>query len=221
MNILKFKRRQVQLAFFYTQVQSESMFAYIKGKLAYKDPTFVIIDIQGVGYEIKISLHTYSQIKDEEQCKLFTYFHVKEDAQVLFGFADEAEKKLFTLLISISGIGPSIGLMVLSSLSPSEIENAIASGDVATIQGVKGIGAKTAQRVILELKDKVGKESADMGGVNITSSSINTIRNEALAALVTLGINKMAAQKSIDKILKNSEGQISLEELIKLALKAA
>ena len=197
------------------------MFAYVKGKLAYKDPTFVIIDIQGVGYEIKISLNTYTQIKDEEQCKLFTYFHVKEDIQVLYGFADEAEKKLFTLLISISGIGPSIGLMFLSSLSPSEIINAIATENVATIQGVKGVGAKTAQRVILELKDKVGKESADMAGGNITSSSINTIRNEALAALVTLGINKAAAQKSIDKILKNSEGQISLEELIKLALKAA
>lgn len=197
------------------------MFAYVKGKLAYKDPTFVIIDIQGVGYEIKISLNTYTQIKDEEQCKLFTYFHVKEDIQVLYGFADEAEKKLFTLLISISGIGPSIGLMFLSSLSPSEIINAIATENVAIIQGVKGVGAKTAQRVILELKDKVGKESADMAGGNITSSSINTIRNEALAALVTLGINKAAAQKSIDKILKNSEGQISLEELIKLALKAA
>tara|TARA_R110001592_G_scaffold107961_1_gene301926 strand:- start:1106 stop:1699 length:594 start_codon:yes stop_codon:yes gene_type:complete len=197
------------------------MFAYIKGKLAYKDPTFVIIDIQGVGYEIKISLNTYSQIKDQEQCQLFTYFHVKEDIQVLYGFADQAEKKLFTLLISISGIGPSIGLMFLSSLSPSEIVNAIATENVATIQSVKGVGAKTAQRVILELKDKVGKESTDLGGGNITSSSINTIRNEALAALVTLGINKVAAQKGIDKILKNSEGQISLEELIKLALKAA
>ncbi|KYG78762.1 Holliday junction branch migration protein RuvA [Roseivirga echinicomitans] len=197
------------------------MFAYIKGKLAYKDPTFVIIDIQGVGYEIRISLNTYSHIKDEEQCKLFTYFHVKEDIQVLYGFADEAEKKLFTQLISISGIGPSIGLMFLSSLSPTEIVNAIATENVVTIQSVKGVGAKTAQRVILELKDKVGKESTDMSGGNITSSSINTIRNEALAALVTLGINKVAAQKSIDKILKNSEGQISLEELIKLALKAA
>tara|TARA_R110000796_G_scaffold74374_1_gene167281 strand:+ start:261351 stop:261944 length:594 start_codon:yes stop_codon:yes gene_type:complete len=197
------------------------MFAYINGKLAHKDPTFVIIDIQGVGYEIKISLNTYSKIKEQEQCKLFTYFHVKEDIQVLYGFADEAEKKLFTLLISISGIGPSIGLMFLSSLSPSEIVNAIASGNVATIQGVKGVGAKTAQRVILELKDKVTKEQNHIGEVNITSSSINTIRNEALAALVTLGINKVAAQKSIDKILKNSEGQISLEELIKLALKAA
>ena len=197
------------------------MFAYINGKLAHKDPTFVIIDIQGVGYEIKISLNTYSKIKEQEQCKLFTYFHVKEDIQVLYGFADEAEKKLFTLLISISGIGPSIGLMFLSSLSPSEIVNAIASGNVATIQGVKGVGAKTAQRVILELKDEVTKEQNHIGEVNITSSSINTIRNEALAALVTLGINKVAAQKSIDKILKNSEGQISLEELIKLALKAA
>lgn len=197
------------------------MFAYIKGRLVHKDPTFVIIDIQGVGYEIKISLHTYSQIKDTETCQLYTYFHVKEDSQTLYGFAETAEKKLFTLLISISGIGPSIGLMVLSSLSPAEVENAIASGNVAIIQGVKGIGVKTAQRVILELKDKIGKDTLASDGSNITSGSINIIRNEALAALVTLGINKMAAQKSIDKILKNSEGQISLEELIKLALKAA
>ncbi|MCL4164414.1 UNVERIFIED_CONTAM: hypothetical protein GTU68_054602, partial [Idotea baltica] len=131
------------------------MFAYINGKLAHKDPTFVIIDIQGVGYEIKISLHTYGQIKDQENCKLFTYFYVKEDAQVLFGFANTHEKELFLQLLSISGVGPSTGLMVLSSLSPNEVEHAILSEDVRTIQGVKGIGAKTAQRIILELKDKV------------------------------------------------------------------
>ncbi|PIQ47241.1 MAG: Holliday junction branch migration protein RuvA [Cytophagales bacterium CG12_big_fil_rev_8_21_14_0_65_40_12] len=197
------------------------MFAYIKGKLAHKDPTFVIIDVQGVGYEIKISLHTYSLIKDEESCKLFTHFYVKEDAQILFGFAEQSEKRLFTQLISISGVGPSTGLMFLSSLSPSEVEMAIISGDVATIQRVKGIGAKTAQRVILELKDKLGKESGESLITNLGTPSQSTIRNEALAALVTLGINKTAAQNSIDKILKNSEGQIKLEDLIKLALKAA
>lgn len=197
------------------------MFAYIKGKLAHKDPTFVIIDVQGVGYEIKISLNTYSQIKEQENCQLYTHFYVKEDAQILFGFAQEIEKKLFTHLISISGVGPSTGLMVLSSLSPAEVQTAIVSGDVATIQRVKGIGAKTAQRVILELKDKLGKGGSEEGMLNIGASSQNTIRNEALAALVTLGINKAAAEKSIDKILKNSEGQITLEQLIKLALKAA
>ena len=197
------------------------MFAYINGKLAHKDPTFVIIDIQGVGYDIKISLHTFGQIKDQENCKLFTYFHVKEDIQALYGFATDRERALFLQLISISGVGPSTGLMFLSSLSPEEIEHAILSEDVRTIQSVKGIGAKTAQRVILELKDKIGKEQGDNPLQNIVTSGTNAIRNEALAALVTLGINKVAAQKTIDKILKNADGQVSLEDLIKLALKNA
>ncbi len=197
------------------------MFAYINGKLAHKDPTFVIIDIQGVGYDIKISLHTFGQIKDQENCKLFTYFHVKEDIQALYGFATARERALFLQLISISGVGPSTGLMFLSSLSPEEIEHAILSEDVRTIQSVKGIGAKTAQRVILELKDKIGKEQGDNPLQNIVTSGTNAIRNEALAALVTLGINKVAAQKTIDKILKNADGQVSLEDLIKLALKNA
>lgn len=197
------------------------MFAYINGKLAHKDPTFVIIDIQGVGYEVKISLNTFSQIKDEEQCKLFTFFHVKEDAQTLYGFSSQKEKSIFLSLISISGVGPSTGLMVLSSLSPQEVEHAILSEDVRTIQAVKGIGAKTAQRIILELKDKLGKDQPTSDPQNIAISPANSIRNEALAALVTLGINKAAAQKTIDKILKQTEGQVSLEELIKQALKAA
>jgi len=197
------------------------MFAYLKGKLAFQDPTFVIIDVQGVGYEVKISLHTFSKIKDKESIQLFTYFHVKEDIQALYGFADQHEKGIFQHLISISGVGPSTGLMVLSSLSPEEVEEAILGEDVRTIQAVKGIGAKTAQRIILELKDKIGKSTASGDLINIPSSGRNAIRNEALAALVTLGINKAAAQKSIDNILKGSSGEISLEELIKLALKAA
>lgn len=209
------------MPFLFLPNDSPYMFAYLKGKLAFQDPTFVIIDIQGVGYEVKISLHTFSKIKDKESIQLFTYFHVKEDAQILFGFADQHEKSIFQHLISISGVGPSTGLMVLSSLSPEEVEEAILSEDVRTIQAVKGIGAKTAQRIILELKDKVGKSAASGDLINIPPSGRNAIRNEALAALVTLGINKAAAQKSIEKILKGSSGDISLEELIKLALKAA
>lgn len=197
------------------------MFAYLKGKLAHKDPTYVILDIGGVGYEVKISLNTFSKIKDQENIQLFTHFHVKEDAQTLFGFADTHEKQTFLHLISISGVGPSTGLMVLSSLNPQEVEQAILGEDVRTIQAVKGIGAKTAQRIILELKDKVGKDSAGGDLLDLPISRQNTTRNEALAALVTLGINKAAAQKSIDKILKESSSDISLEELIKLALKAA
>lgn len=196
------------------------MFAYLKGRLAHKDPTYVIIDINGVGYEVKISLNTFSQIKDES-IKLYTYLNIKEDAHTLFGFYTEQEKDIFLKLISISGVGPSTGLMVLSSLGPEEATNAIITEDVRTIQGVKGIGAKTAQRIILELKDKVGKEALGSDQINIPISSANAIRNEALQALVTLGINKSAAQKSIDKILKDQGADISLEELIKLALKAA
>jgi holliday junction DNA helicase RuvA len=197
------------------------MIAYLNGRLAYKDPTYVVIDIQGVGYEIKISLNTFSKIKDEESCKLHTYLHIKEDGHTLFGFAEKSEKSLFLLLISISGVGPSTGLMILSSLSPAEVENAILSEDVRTIQGVKGIGAKTAQRIILELKDKIGKDQESDPSIIISRSPENTIRNEALSALITLGINKAVAQKSIDKILKSLDRQISLEELIKLALKSA
>ena len=197
------------------------MFAYLKGKLAHKDPTYVVIDINGLGYEVKISLNTYSQIKDEEAIHLHTYLQVKEDGHTLFGFFDLKEKDLFLKLISISGVGPSTGLMVLSSLGPEEAENAIITEDVRTIQSVKGIGGKTAQRIILELKDKVGKEINSDDHINIPISSVSAIRNEALQALITLGINKAAAQKSIDKILKENGKDISLEELIKLALKAA
>ncbi len=197
------------------------MYAYLQGKLAFKDPTYVIIDIGGVGYEVKISLNTFGQIKDQEAVKLYTHFHVKEDAQTLFGFAEESEKKLFLHLVSISGVGPSTGLMVLSSLSPKEVEHAIVSEDVKTIQGVKGIGAKTAQRIILELKDKLGKETVTGNLTDLIKTPHSSIRNEALAALVTLGINKAAAQKSIDRIFKQMGSDLSLEEVIRLALKAA
>lgn len=197
------------------------MIAYIQGKLTYKDPTYVIIDVQGVGYQIKISLNTYGSIKDQEKIKLHTYLHIKEDAHTLYGFTEPSEKSLFLNLISVSGIGPSIGLMVLSSLSPQEIGEAIANEDVKTIQRIKGIGTKTAQRLILELKDKVKKEMSMDTTSNISLKSNNTIRNEALSALVTLGINKVAAEKSLDGILKREANDISLEHLIKLALKSS
>ncbi|MFT6873862.1 MAG: Holliday junction DNA helicase RuvA [Roseivirga sp.] len=209
------------MPFLFLAPLTKTMFAYLKGKLAHKDPTFVILDINGVGYEVKISLNTFSKIKDQENIQLFTHFHVKEDAQILFGFADIHEKQTFLHLVSISGVGPSTGLLVLSSLTPQEVEQAILSEDVGTIQGVKGIGTKTAQRIILELKDKVGKDNSGGDLLNLPISRQNTTRNEALAALVTLGINKAAAQKSVDKILKGSSSDISLEDLIKLALKAA
>ncbi|WP_143960475.1 Holliday junction branch migration protein RuvA [Litoribacter populi] len=198
------------------------MIAYLKGKLAYKDPTFVIIDVNGVGYEVKISLNTYSKIKDEEQILLLTYLHVKEDAQVLYGFKEESEKKLFLLLISISGVGPNTGLMILSSLHSDELEYAIAHDDHQTIQRVKGVGAKTAQRIVLELKDKIKKDS--FGDTPVTGTGFlnsgNKIKKEALQALITLGFPKATAEKNIDKILKKTGPDISLEELIKASLKS-
>jgi Holliday junction DNA helicase RuvA len=195
------------------------MIAYIDGKLAYKDPTFVIIDVAGVGYHIKISLQTYSALKEGERCRLQTYLHIKEDAHTLYGFSENAEKRLFLDLISVSGIGPNTALMMLSSLSYAEIQQAIVSEDLRTIQSIKGIGSKTAQRVILELKDKI-KKSMFAGDVpNFPTTANNTIRNEALSALVTLGIPKNVAEKSIDTIIKQEGGQLSIEQLIKKALK--
>lgn len=195
------------------------MISYLNGKLVLKEPTHVIIDIHGIGYHVNIALTTYTAIKDQEQCKLHTYLHVKEDSHTLYGFHDQESRRMFLALISISGVGPSTGLMVQSSLNASELREAILTDDVRTIQSVKGIGAKTAQRIILELKDKMIKE----GGISTDHENLlhsrNTLRDEALSALFTLGINKQAAEKSVDRILKSSGNPVTLEELIKLALK--
>ena len=197
------------------------MISYLKGRLVVKEPTHVIIDVGGIGYHVNISLATFSTIKDKEDTLIQTYLHVKEDSHTLYGFSSEAEKQMFLLLISISGIGPRTGLMIQSSLSSDELRSAIANEDVKTIQSVKGVGAKTAQRVILELKDKIRKEAMITSGEEFLTAPRNTVRAEALSALVTLGINKTAAEKSVDNILKNSGNTITLEELIKLALKNA
>lgn len=197
------------------------MIAYLKGKLAYKDPTFVIIDISGVGYQVKISLQTFSQIKDEEQVMLLTYLSIKEDGHTLYGFSQDSEKKLFLNLISISGVGPNTALMILSSLTTEELESAIVKEDARTIQNVKGVGTKTAQRIILELKDKIKKDS--IGDPIIALGSIaktnNKTKEEALQALLTLGFTKAVAEKNIATVLKKTGPEISLEELIKASLK--
>lgn len=196
------------------------MIAYLSGRLVFKDPTYVIIDVGGIGYEVKISLQTYSKIKDEEQIRLLTFLQIKEDAHTLYGFKEEAEKRLFLLLISINGVGPGTGLMILSSLNTEEIEHAILSGDVATIQHVKGIGVKTAQRIILELKDKVGKGTSEASATPLGFlKSSNKTRDEALQALITLGFPKAVAEKNIAMVLKKTTGEISLEDLIKASLK--
>jgi len=194
------------------------MIGYLKGNLAFKDPTFVIMDVNGVGYEVKISLYTFSKIKDLESCLLYTHFYVKEDAQTLFGFSDKEEKSIFLQLISINGVGPNTALMINSSLTVGELKNAIVNEEVGVIQKVKGIGSKTAHRIILELKDKIKKEGYDVGTAMVGS---NSLRHEALSALLTLGINKNMAEKGVDRILKNLGNDISLEDLIKSVLKQA
>jgi len=194
------------------------MIGYLKGNLAFKDPTFVIMDVNGVGYEVKISLYTFSKIKDLESCLLYTHFYVKEDAQTLFGFSDKEEKSIFLQLISINGVGPNTALMINSSLTVGELKNAIVNEEVGVIQKVKGIGSKTAHRIILELKDKIKKEGYDVGAAMVGS---NSLRHEALSALLTLGINKNMAEKGVDRILKNLGNDISLEDLIKSVLKQA
>ncbi|XOV92006.1 MAG: Holliday junction branch migration protein RuvA [Bacteroidota bacterium] len=197
------------------------MINYLSGRLVIKDPTYVVVDVGGIGYEAKISLSTYASVKNLDTVKLHTHLHIKEDAHTLYGFFEPSEKKRFLDLISISGVGPSTGLMILSSLSPEELQHAIVSDNVPVIQKVKGIGLKTAQRVVLELKDKMKKEGLLDKSADISIKFDNTLRSEALSALTTLGIAKPAAEKSVDLVLKEHGQEIKLEELIKLVLKRA
>jgi len=191
------------------------MITHIKGKLIEKNPTYVVVETAGLGYILHISLNTYSKIPDNELVFLYTHLSVKEDSQTLFGFIDKTEREIFRLLISVSGVGPSIARTMLSSMSTDEIQHAIVSGDVAVIQSVKGIGVKTAQRVLIDLKDKISKTYA-IDEVSILEN--NTSKNEALSALEVLGFNKKLSEKAIDKILKE-DNTLSVEGLIKNALK--
>lgn len=197
------------------------MIAYVEGDIKEIDPTFVILETHGLGYQVKISLATFSILKDKKKALVHTHLHIKEDAHTLFGFSDKLEKKLFLDLISVSGVGPSTALMVLSSLSAEELQKAIANEDLRLIQGIKGIGAKTAQRLILELKDKVLKENPALPQLNLGKSSHNKTREEALQALVTLGYTKQVAEKTLDAIIKGTQEELSVEQLIKRVLRGA
>ena len=191
------------------------MIAHLQGKLVEKSPTQVVIDCGGVGYDVNISLHTYSLLPNTDFIKLFTYLQIKEDAHTLFGFMEKSEREIFKMLLSVSGIGASIARTMLSSLDPKQITNAIASGDVVTIQSIKGIGSKTAQRVILDLKDKVLK-LYDLDEVSMSQS--NTNRDEALSALEVLGFVRKTSEKLVEKIVKE-DPEASVEAIIKRALK--
>ncbi len=192
------------------------MITHIEGKLIEKTPTYVVIDVNGIGYKIKISLQTFSSITQSEYCKLLTHLSVKEDSHTLFGFFDESERDLFRKLISVSGVGPSTAQVVLSTYSPNEIIHHITSGDVSAVKSIKGIGAKTAQRIIIDLQDKLAKglPTTDL----LFSKMDNTIKEESLSALLALGFAKKGAEQKIDKVLKSNPEISSVEELVKTAL---
>ncbi|WP_310994242.1 Holliday junction branch migration protein RuvA [Aequorivita marina] len=191
------------------------MITHIQGRLVEKTPTDVVIDCNGVGYFINISLHTFSELPDGENVKLFTHLQVREDAHILYGFTSVAEREVFRFLISVSGVGASTARSMLSSLTPEQVVDAIAQNDLPTIQSVKGIGAKTAQRVVLDLKDKILKV---YGLSSISTDTSNTNKNEALSALETLGFVRKKSEKVVDKIVKE-DPQASVEMIIKQALK--
>ncbi|MEN9699466.1 MAG: hypothetical protein RLZZ301_664 [Bacteroidota bacterium] len=189
------------------------MIGRLNGRLIEKNPTELLIECGGVGYEVKISLHTFSALGSEEAVCIFTRLIVREDAHLLYGFASKEEREMFLHLISVSGIGPNTAMIMLSSMTPDDISHAILSEDVASIQKIKGIGTKTAQRVIIDLKSKVAK--MELGSENIFASN-NRNRFDALTALISLGFDKKATEKVLDKI---DTGDHSVEELIKQALR--
>ena len=197
------------------------MIAFLKGKLVHLEPTQVIVDVNGVGYQLQISLQTFAEIKEQENIMLHTHLAIREDAHVLFGFSNEVEKKLFQQLISVNGVGPSTAIVMLSYMNSNELKTAIIREDAAALQSIKGIGGKTAQRVIIDLKDKLKKESWDDTQPAISIGAHNTVRKEALSALLMLGLPKAAAEKSVDNVLKKSGNTITLEDLVKQALKNA
>lgn len=194
------------------------MIAYLSGKFSYKNPAVVFVDVHGVGYEVNISLNTYSHIQQLQEGKLFTYLQIKEDAHTLYGFYDSLEKEMFVLLISVSGVGASTARMMLSGMKPEEIRNAIVMKNTSVLEQVKGIGKKTAERLVLELKDKVSKISDNFTGS--VKAGGNSLGQDALNALVALGISRPVAEQAIKKIENTDPSIDSLENLIKKALKA-
>ena len=193
------------------------MYAYLQGKFVEKSPAQVQLDVNGIGYEVNISLNTYSFIQKLDAGKLFTWLHIKEDAHTLYGFFDKAEKEIFVQLIGVSGIGAATARMMLSSLRPDEVATAIVQGNVKLLESVKGIGRKTAERLVLELKDKMGKMPF---GKNNVGPAGNSLESDALNALTALGISKQLAEQSIQKIILAEPQILHLEDLIKKALKA-
>ena len=192
------------------------MYDYFRGKLIEKTPTYAVIDCGGVGYVLNISLTTFSQIKNPENCLLYAHLAVREDAHVLFGFASKTERETFRLLINVSGVGAGTARMILSSLNASEIAEAVLTNNVNTLKNVKGIGEKTAQRILVDLKGKFDRDSISP---ELFAGLHNTVRSEALTALTLLGFPKINAEKALDKVIKSVEQELSVEDMIKQTLK--
>ena len=193
------------------------MYAYLQGKFSLKNPAQVYIDVNGIGFEVNISLNTYAQIQNSEGGKLYTYLQVKEDAHTLYGFFEKSEKEIFVQLISVSGIGAATARMMLSHLKPLEVTHAIQHGNIKLLESIKGIGKKTAERLVLELRDKVNKVDIS---TSTQPSAGNSMQQDALNALIALGITRAQAESSIKKVTVSDPGIHNLEELIKKALKA-
>lgn len=192
------------------------MIAFVRGNFVRKTPALVHVDVNGVGYELLISLNTYSSIQNLDKGQLFTHFHVREDAQVLFGFFEEAEKNLFIQLISVSGVGAATARMMLSSMKPAELVRAITEGNVRQLEAIKGIGKKSAERIVLELRDKLAKSPFES---NISTLKNNSLEQDALNALIALGIARPAGEQAIQRALKSDPTLDKIEEIIKKALK--
>lgn len=194
------------------------MYEYIKGTLANLSPTEVVLENNGIGYKVLISLQTYSKLTQGSDTKLYIYHHLREDVESFYGFIEKEERYIFLNLIEVSGIGPNTARMMLSSMTSDEIRNAIITGDINKLKAIKGVGIKTAQRLLVELKDKIGKGSGDDISSILFAGEKSEIKREASAALVLLGFSKGNVEKALDSVIKDNEG-ISLEDLIKLALK--
>jgi len=192
------------------------MYEFISGKLVEKNPAYAIVEANGIGYLLNISLHTYSQLREDEHCTLYTHLVVREDDMLLYGFAETGERELFRQLISVSGVGVNTARIILSSLAPDEVMAAIAVGDAVLLQRIKGIGAKTAQRIIIDLKDKVSRELIPYEKSGFLH---NTKKEEALSGLIILGFPKMLADKALNKIIESEGTGLTVEQLIKHALK--
>lgn len=192
------------------------MYEYIQGRIVELTPTYVVVDNNGIGYQILISLNTYTALSCKEQAVVFTHYIVREDAQILYGFYSKTEREVFRLLLTVSGVGANTARMVLSSLSAAELRDAVLTGNVSIIKSIKGVGQKTAERIIVDLKDKIGKTEAN---TDFLFAQSNTNREEALSALVALGFQKNVVEKLLDKLLKENP-TMQVEEMVKKALKS-